>query len=65
MMVVALFLLTRCFFSLTYVIKKRINVKNHTKIQERQEKSCKIKRKVVLLQPEVYAECAVAWMKGK
>ena len=49
MMVVALFLLIRCFFSLKYVIKKRVNVKNHTKIQERQEKSCKTKRKVVLL----------------
>lgn len=65
MMVVALFLLTRCFFSLKYVIKMSVNVKNHTKTQERQEKSCKIKRKVALLQSEVYAECAVAWMKGK
>lgn len=49
MMVVALFLLTRCFFSLKYVIKMSVNVKNHTKTKERQEKPCKIKRKVVLL----------------
>lgn len=34
-------------------------------MQERNEKTCKIQRKVVLLQLEVYAECAVAWMKGK
>lgn len=49
MMVVALFLLTRCFFSLKYVIKMSVNVKNHTKTKGRQEKPCKIKRKVVLL----------------
>lgn len=49
MMVVALFLLTRCFFSLKYAIKMSVNVKNHAKTKERQEKHYKIKRKVVLL----------------